>query len=90
MEDGRVLIGRQLKRLRLQAGMDLKQFAGRVGCSWQHLCNVESAKGNDRQRHHQLAESKVYRALSVLSEELGREVTLDELVGYLPDEQVAA
>lgn len=92
MDDGRFLIGKRLKGLRLQAGLDLKQLAGRIGCSWEHLCNVESATGTSRQKHNQLKVSKIYRALAALSEELGREVTLDEVVDFLPDEdeQVAA
>lgn len=93
MDDGRFLIGKRLKALRLQAGLDLKQLAERIGCSWEHLCNVESAQTPNRMKHNQLAVSKLYRAIAALSEALGRQVVLDELVDFLPAdeaEQVAA
>lgn len=89
MEDGRRVAGKRLKSLRVQAGMNLRQFADAIGCSWGHVCNVESAT-DDHKKHHQLSGPKVYLALGVLSKALGRKVDISEITEFPAAGQDAA
>jgi transcriptional regulator with XRE-family HTH domain len=91
--EGRKVHGRQLKLLREQAGLHRRELATAIDCSVGHLKNVELEVGRDAKKPesigHQLSAPKVYRARRVLSEHLGRDVSIDEFTTLISDQAAA-
>jgi transcriptional regulator with XRE-family HTH domain len=80
--DGRKIVGSQLRDLRLQSDLSTAELAEKANVGEGHIRNIE---GKGDQPSGRLA----YRLARVLTEQLGREITLDDF-SYLTDEQAAA
>lgn len=80
--EGRRIDGRQLRRLREQAGLRQTQLAKAVGCSAGHIRNMETVKpraGDPKRGRHQPSPALVNLLLRELTTGLGRAVTVDEI-----------
>jgi transcriptional regulator with XRE-family HTH domain len=87
---GRTINRERLQTLRAQAGLRVNQLAARIGCSDTHLYHVLSASPSKSGKLIELGDILIYKAADVLSEELGREVTINDFTDVYVDERAAS
>lgn len=75
--------GGQLRTLRVQVGMSLREFADLVGCSWRHVQMIETY---ERQPSIEL----LHRFRITLSSLHGRDISLDEFTRRVEGSNKAA